>query len=82
MGSTLKVYNIPLKYIKGFVQHLEPRACVDITSVVFQPQLKLRCVIKDVDVFELPCKKVCCGQCNSFQRGPIFVTGRIHYCSL
>jgi hypothetical protein len=31
----------PHKDMNGFVQHLEPRACVGNDSVVFPPQLKM-----------------------------------------
>jgi hypothetical protein len=44
--SILNVYNVLQKYMDGFAQHLEPRACVGNNSVVFPPQL--RCVQKNL----------------------------------
>jgi hypothetical protein len=38
------VYKVYQKYMDGFVQHLEPQACVGNDSVVFPPLL--RCVKK------------------------------------
>jgi hypothetical protein len=46
MGSILNVYKIHHKDIYGFLQHLEAPACVGNNTLVFPPQLRLRCVKK------------------------------------
>jgi hypothetical protein len=40
MGSVLSVYIVYQKDMDGFVQHLEPRACVGKNSVVIPPHMR------------------------------------------